>query len=186
MLILVRHGRTEANANGLLQGMLDLPLDDLGVSQAAAVAARIGPPDVLISSPLLRARQTADAFGMPASLDERWVELRYGEYEGRRISDVSASVWSRLRTDLDFVLPGGESLRAMGARVSEACEELSEQARDRTVVVTTHVSPMKAAVAWALGVDLTMAWRCHLAYAAVCRIDFNERGPMLVSFNEPP
>ena len=121
---------------------------------------------------------------MSASLDERWVELRYGEYERRRISDISASVWSRLRTDLDFVLPGGESLRAMGARVSEACEELSEQARDRTVVVTTHVSPMKAAVAWALGVDLTIAWRCHLAYAAVCRIDFNERGPMLVSFNE--
>ncbi|MGZ4674354.1 MAG: histidine phosphatase family protein, partial [Ilumatobacteraceae bacterium] len=63
--MLVRHGRTEANAGQRLQGRLDLPLDDVGVAQVSELAAWLGRPDRIISSPLLRARQTADAFGVP-------------------------------------------------------------------------------------------------------------------------
>ena len=59
MLILVRHGRTALNASGCLQGRIDEPLDDVGLAQAKAVASHVGPVDELISSPLVRARQTA-------------------------------------------------------------------------------------------------------------------------------
>ena len=88
MLILVRHGRTAANAAGQLQGRLDQPLDDLGERQALAVAAHVGAVDEVISSPLLRARQTAEAFGRPVNVDERWIEIAYGKYEGMPHGDV--------------------------------------------------------------------------------------------------
>ena len=91
MLILVRHGRTEANAGGLLQGRIDLPLDDVGREQGRRVSAAVGRPDVLISSPLLRARQTADSFGMPFEIDERWQEVSYGEYEDRKSTRLNSS-----------------------------------------------------------------------------------------------
>ncbi|WP_395154817.1 histidine phosphatase family protein, partial [Ilumatobacter sp.] len=68
MLILVRHGRTAANKAGQLQGRLDQDLDEVGVQQAVAVAAMVlgaGQVDAVIASPLQRAQQTAEAFGLP-------------------------------------------------------------------------------------------------------------------------
>ena len=73
MLYLVRHGRTDANAHGLLQGRLDPPLDELGHRQAAAVAERIGPVDEVIASSLRRAQDTAGYFGDDVVIDDRWI-----------------------------------------------------------------------------------------------------------------
>jgi broad specificity phosphatase PhoE len=184
VLILVRHGRTTANASGLLQGQLDLPLDGVGRAQVAAAVSKIGTPDLVISSPLLRARQTAEAFGLRYEIDPRWEELHYGEYEGVAMADVGEAVWARWRTDDDFAPAGGESLHDLGARVRAACEELLVAARERTVVVTSHVSPIKAAVAWALNAPPGISWRCHLDQAAICRIMCTPRGPVLLGFNE--
>jgi broad specificity phosphatase PhoE len=184
MLILMRHGRTAANAGGLLQGRIDLPLDDVGREQARRVSAAVGTPDVLISSPLLRARQTAESFGMPFDVDERWQEVSYGEFEGKPLADVDAATWDVWRSDPHFTSPGGESLADVELRVRAACADLVELAREQTVVVVSHVSPIKAAVAWALGVDILVSWRCQLDQAAVCRIGVGDRGPALRSFNE--
>lgn len=184
MLILLRHGRTAANADGRLQGLLDLPLDEVGEQQAAASALMLPTPDRLISSPLLRARQTADAFNLPYELDQRWEELHYGIYEGRPMAEVGAVTWDAWRNDPHFVPEGGESLAHLGARVWQACDDLRDDAAERDVIVVAHVSPIKAAVAWALQVDLNISWRCHLDQAAICRIAMRKTGPVLVSFNE--
>jgi probable phosphoglycerate mutase len=184
VLILVRHGRTALNAAGRLQGRIDEPLDEVGERQAADVAAFVGPVDELISSPLRRARQTADAFGMPYDIDERWIELSYGILDGVELTSTPAPMWQRWRVDPAFVPEGGESLVALDERVHSACAELSEHARDRTVAVVSHVSPIKSAVAWVLDAPVGIAWRSHLAPASVCRVDFRSTGPVLVSFNE--
>lgn len=188
MLILVRHGRTPANAAGLLQGRLDQELDEVGERQARAVAAfvhdAVGPVDAVLSSPLLRARRTAAAFGAEVEVDDRWIELAYGRYEGVPHTDVPSEVWQRWREDPDYVPEGGESLAALDRRVREACDDLVERARDEHVVVVSHVSPMKSAVAWALDVDVRISWRSHLSQAAVCRIEMRRQGPVLVTFNE--
>lgn len=186
MLILVRHGRTALNAAHRLQGRIDEPLDEVGEQQAKAVAAHIGEVDEVIASPLVRARQTADAFGTHYAVDERWIELSYGIYEGVDLTDTPAEVWQQWRADPAYVPEGGESLLELDRRVRASCEELVHRAHDRCVVVVSHVSPIKAAVAWALGAPVDIAWRSHLAPASVCRIDLTRTGPVLTSFNERP
>jgi broad specificity phosphatase PhoE len=184
VLTLVRHGRTAANAAGLLLGRLDPPLDEVGERQAVCIAAALGVVDVVVVSPLLRARQTAAAFATEVEVDERWLELDYGELDGRPVSSVGLDVWDRWRRDPDFVPAGGESLAAMAVRVTEACEALLTRAVDRHVVVVSHVSPIKAAVAWALASGPETAWRSHLDQASITRLGVTARGPVLRSFNE--
>jgi alpha-ribazole phosphatase len=187
VLILVRHGRTAANKAGQLQGRLDQGLDDIGRRQAVAVSNMVkamGPVDAVIASPLKRAQQTAAEFGLPVETDERFLELSYGVYEGVKHADVPSEVWNNWRKDFNYVPEGGESLAALDLRVRGACSELVERAAESNVVVVSHVSPMKSAVAWALGVDIGISWTCHLDHASVCRIAFRNGTPILTTFNE--
>lgn len=184
LLILVRHGQTAANAAGLLLGQADPPLSERGQGQAQALAAALPHPARVISSPLLRARDTAAAFGRPVEIDERWIEMDYGSLDGQPMAAVAVEVWERWRNDLTFVPAGGESLAAVGERVRAACEQLAEEASVADVVVVSHVSPIKAAVAWALDVGDQVAWRMFVEDASVARVAWGPAGPLLKSFNE--
>ena len=79
---------------------------------------------------------------------------------------------------------GGESLAALCRRVREACEELAAEAAHSDVVVVSHVSPIKAAVTWALGVGDCVAWRMFLGDAAISRIDTRGSQPLLLGFSD--
>lgn len=186
MLIVVRHGETDANASGRLLGRTDVALTERGREQARRVADVLAPLGVsrVVSSPLQRAVDTASALGLPVEVDERWIELDYGDFELRPVNGVSAEEWERWRADLDFCPPAGESIAALGQRVRAACDDLAEEARVSDVVVVTHVSPVKAALAWALGVSDSVAWRSYVAVASITRIGFGGSGPSLRSFNE--
>ena len=104
MLILVRHGQTAANAARLLLGRADPPLNDLGRRQAQALAAVEGIAGArrVVTSPLLRTAQTAALLGPPVVVDDRWIEIDYGRYDGTPLVDVPAEVWTSWRAD-----PGG-------------------------------------------------------------------------------
>jgi len=192
MLILVRHGESDANARGLLLGRTDAELTQAGREQAAAARSLLtGPVAEVRTSPLSRARDTAEllALGLPVTVDERWVEVDYGEFECQPLHGIPAEVWQQWRSDRDFRPEGGESLAEVDTRISAACEELfaangtGARRPDGDVVVVSHVTPIKAAVAWALGaVDLY--WRLHLRTASVTRIGWNRDAPILHGFNE--
>ncbi len=184
MLILVRHGQTAANADGLVLGRLDPPLTAFGREQAAATAAVLPRPDRLVCSPLVRAKETAGAFGAPVEVDDRWIELDYGDIDGVPIGEVPDDLWEKWRADHHFSPGGGESLAAVGVRVREAIGDLLTDATDGDVVVVTHVSPIKAAIAWALDVPDAVAWRMFVDQASISRIAMREFGPVLMSFNE--
>ncbi|MFN0091655.1 MAG: histidine phosphatase family protein [Acidimicrobiales bacterium] len=188
MLILVRHGRTAANAAGLLQGRVDNPLDEVGVAQAEALGRVIGGGEVVVASPLLRARQTAEAIaaGAPVELDERFLELDYGAFDGVPTREVPAEVWDRWRRDPSFAPPGGETLEQLQRRVNSGLDAWAERAVAADVVVVTHVSPIKAAFSWALGLGPELSWRTFVAPASITRIAIGPRGPVLHSFNETP
>jgi probable phosphoglycerate mutase len=193
MLILVRHGESTGNADGLLLGRMDAPLTERGLSQAKAVGSSVAGATRVISSPLARARDTAEALGtgLRVEIDDRWIEVDYGEFDGRPLGAVPDEVWARWRSDPDYRPPGGESLSEAGSRVRSACEELfateEEGARGTgAVVVVSHVSPIKAATCWALGLGDQGAWRLYLATASVTRISWGAGGPVLSRFNETP
>ena len=183
-IILVRHGQTAANAAGLLLGRADLELTELGRQQAKALAAAVPGAARVVSSPLRRATETAEAFGVDVEIDDRWVEVDYGEYDGLPVTEVAAEVWARWRSDPTFAPPGGESFELVDARVAEACDALAPDAAHHDVVVVSHVSPIKAAVAWGLGVSGAIAWRMHLDVASITRLAVRGGAATLRSFNE--
>ncbi|MGH3913301.1 MAG: histidine phosphatase family protein [Pseudonocardiaceae bacterium] len=196
MLILVRHGQTAATARGLLLGRADPPLTETGYRQARALAATLPQAARILSSPLMRARQTAAVLAgaaahVPAApeataveVDPRWIEMDYGDLDGRPATVLGEQSWRTWRQDPDFVPAGGESVAAVCTRVRQACLELAEDAACGNVVVVSHVSPIKAAVTWALGVGDEVSWRMFVADAAVCRIDTTGPVPLLLAFNE--
>lgn len=182
-LFVCRHGRTEANASGLLLGRANPVLDETGTRQAAAIAAAIPEPALVISSPLKRCMATAEAFGLPVTVDERFIELDYGEFDLKPLADVPADVWASWRSDADFRPPGGETFNELAARVNAGLDDLQDTAIDRDVVVVSHVSPIKAALAWALGCSISISWRSFVAQAAIMEIGVTKAGPSLRLFN---
>jgi broad specificity phosphatase PhoE len=146
----------------------------------------------IVTSPLERARRTAEAVadqtGLPVEIDERWIELDYGSLDGTPLADLAPEAWQQWRSDPGFQPGGGESLITVAQRVVPACEELLATAGgdDRDVVVVTHVSPLKVALCWALGVEPGVGWRTFVAPGSVTRVRSGPFGPVLTSFNEQP
>lgn len=187
MLILVRHGQTRVNAGGLLQGRMDPSLDEIGRTQAELIGATIRarfPAAVVVSSPLVRARETAAAITEDVIVDKRFIELDYGDFDGKAMTDVPPETWALWRRDPHFRPPNGETLVELDLRVRPALEELAARAQHDDVVIVSHVSPIKSAVTWALGVGPEATWRCSLDRASISVIAVSERGPALVGFND--
>jgi probable phosphoglycerate mutase len=141
----------------------------------------------VLTSPVQRASATAHEIaavvGAPTEVDDRLVEIDYGEWDGKPLGSVSRAQWARWRDDPAFAPPGGESLMAVAERVASFCTERLHA--DSTVVAVSHVSPIKAAVAWALGADTDATWRMHLDVASVTRIDRRGDGPpLLTGYND--
>jgi len=188
MIAFVRHGQTAANREGRFQGRIDPPLTDVGRAQVERVAELFATTRItrVVASPLTRAVDTARAIaqrhGLPVEQDERLVEIDYGEWDARGLGDVTPDEWARWRADTSFAPPGGESLVHVDARVAAFC---AERVSDELTVAVSHVSPIKAAVCWALGVDPAATWHMYLDLASVTRVGRRGDGPpYLASFNE--
>jgi broad specificity phosphatase PhoE len=184
---MLRHGQTTANAGGLLQGHMNLPLDATGVEQARLCGEYLRaqhPNAYVVSSPLLRAQQTAEAIGSTVVINDNFIELDYGQWDGIAMSEVDQAHWVQWRNDPTFRPPDGESLIELDERVRPALEELCERAKTSDVIVVSHVSPIKSAITWALNVGPEATWRCHLDRASVTRIIIGPRGPALSGFND--
>ena len=187
MLILLRHGQTTANAQSLLQGRIDLDLDVVGQQQAALCGQFVRqhfPHARIVSSPLVRAQQTAFAISPHVEIDERFIELDYGSWDGVAMSAIDPAQWAGWRSNPHFRPPNGESLVELDERVRPALEELREEAMEKHIVIVSHVSPIKSAVTWALGTGPESTWRMHLDRASMCRVAVTARGATLASFNE--
>lgn len=194
MIVLVRHGRTEANRRGVLLGRADPALDETGRTQAVALGASLAEtlgaraPVAVVASPLRRTVETATAiatpFGLTVETEPRLVEVDYGEWDERPLAELPPEVWAQWRADPHFRPPGGETLAEVQERVGACATDLLERAGDGTVIAVSHVSPIKAAVVWALGGEVALAWRLRLDVASITRIVPGADGPVLVGFNE--
>ena len=192
LLTLVRHGQTAANAQNLLQGHVNHPLDEVGLAQVSLLGGalqKIAPVSRVVASPLQRAQQTAQAITQRLSqhieveTDPRWIELNYGDFDGQPVSSVSPEQWATWRTDEHFRPPHGETLAELSVRVHEAIDALLADSVSAHIVVVSHVSPIKAAVAWALGVGVEVSWRTALDRASMTTVRLDAKHPALKTFN---
>ena len=188
MIELARHGQTEANRDALLVGRIDPPLTELGVAQAERLAGALESSHAVrvISSPLTRTVQTAtiiaDVLGLAVETDDRIIEMDYGAWDGMPLAEVPIETWRAWRTDPEFRPPDGESLRDVSRRVAAAMGEWLTA--DEPIIAVTHVSPIKAALTWALGAPDQMTWRMFVEVASISRVGLRQGAPCMLGFND--
>ena len=188
----MRHGRTPNNAQARLQGQIDSPLDEVGFEQSAVVGKALRdrwPVDRVVTSSRRRTRQTARAAGLgdvPTTIDDRWMEIDFGAYDERRISEVMAELGAAWAADISYVPPEGESMAGLHERVGQALSDLAEEAAASNIVVVTHATPIKSAAARLLGGEAEMIMRLRVSLASVTAFGPVAHGLVLTEFNWCP
>ncbi|MFC8596815.1 MSMEG_4193 family putative phosphomutase [Isoptericola sp. NPDC057191] len=202
-VLLVRHGRTTANAQGVLAGRTaGVRLDAAGREQAARTAARLAevPLAAVVTSPLERCRQTARAVvehqqrtegTAPPTLVERGInECDYGQWQGRALSDLAKEpLWSLVQSQPSAVtFPGGESLAAMQSRSVAAVRRhdaiIGEQHGEGAVwAAVAHGDIIKSVLADALGMHLDLFQRIAVGPGSVSIVRYGPHRPEVVAVN---
>ena len=145
--------------------------------------------DRVVTSSRRRTRQTARAAGLgdvPTTIDDRWMEIDFGDYDDRRIGEVMTELGAAWASDISYEPPGGESMAQVHERVGEAVAEIAEEAAHSNVVVVTHATPVKSAVAWLLGGTAEMIMRLRVSLASVTAFGPVAHGLVLTDFNWCP
>jgi probable phosphoglycerate mutase len=186
--LLLRHGATAHTVDKRFSGSdgENPPLSEDGEQQARAAADRIvraGAPDVIVSSPVRRARQTADivasAVGMSVTEVPDVREAAFGEWEGKTFAEVREG-WPELLaswlSDPTVAAPGGESFADVRRRVLLARDKLLARHPHKTVLVVTHVTPIKILVGDAIGAPQSAIYRMELKPASVTEVQWYAEG----------
>jgi probable phosphoglycerate mutase len=194
VIILIRHGQTTTNAQRLLVGRSDPELTELGERQAVALRPLLTRVREVWTSPLRRARTTA-ALAVPAVeavVKESFIEVDYGSMDGQSLSLVTEEQWRAFEHDHDTAFGDGESLASVDQRVHAQLDELLADptsllhSSTADLAIVTHMSPIKSAVTWALGVPGSAAWRMNLRNASITTIATRRSTPMLFNYNVAP
>ena len=192
-VILVRHGRTALTETHKLSGRggEDPQLSDLGREDARKVAlelskvgkssvfAKLVPPSAIISSPIARTRETAqviaDQLGLTVNIEDDLAEIAFGEWDGHTNQEV-ASTWpeqySAWRGDVKIAPPGGESLEEFDVRVQKGRTRILEQYQGQTIVVVSHVMPIRGFIRAATVSDWPIYWRVSVAPCSMTVLRF--------------
>ena len=194
MIVLIRHGQTTTNAQGLLVGRSDAHLTELGERQARALVPWLSDVDEVWVSPLARARETA-ALALPgrsAVVKESFVEIDYGELDGTSLETITREHWRAFEGDHHRVFGGGESLADVDTRVHAELDGLLGDplsllhSASRHLAIVSHVSPIKSAITWALGVPGAASWRMRLENGSFSVIGVRAQTAQLIRFNVVP
>ncbi len=196
-LLLLRHGRTPANAGAILAGWSpDVHLDEVGQQQAAALAERLRPVPLaaLIASPLERCQETAACVaegrdGLSVETDARLGEVRYGDWTGRPLKELAREpMWKVVQQHPSAaVFPGaeGEALAAVQARAVAAVRERNAVLDDNAVyAMCSHGDVIKAVLADALGMHLDLFQRIVVEPCSVSVVQYTDTRPFVVRVND--
>ena len=195
-VVLLRHGRTTANTAGVLAGWTPgVELDETGAMQAKAVGERLAavPLAALVSSPLERCRQTADAVAagreVPVQVDERLGEARYGDWTGRTIKELAKDpLWKVVQQHPSaavFPGPDGEGLAQTQARAVAAVRAWNATlGPDAVWLACSHGDVIKAILADALGLHLAQFQRIVVDPASISVVTYTDTRPFVVRVND--
>jgi probable phosphoglycerate mutase len=182
---LLRHGQTEHTPERRYSGRNDLPLSRTGRAEAEAAAARAGHlgVDAVVASPLRRTRETAEivaaSLGVPVELDDDLVELDFGDLEGLTLDEALTKhplAVRRFTSDVTVKAPGGESIADVSARVARARRRILDRHAGRTVLVVSHVTPIKLFLAAGLDVGDEIVHRIFLDACCLSTVTWSSDG----------
>jgi probable phosphoglycerate mutase len=194
-VLAIRHGETAWNVDARIQGQLDIPLNELGLWQAARVATALSEEsiDAVYSSDLQRARQTAqpiaDVLGLPLALEPGLRERGFGSFEGLLYPEIEARWpegarrWSK-REPAYAPEGGGESLIDFSARVVATASRLAAAHAGQSIVLVAHGGVMDCLYRAATRVDLQQHRSWKLVNAALNRLLYTSDGFTLVGWND--
>jgi probable phosphoglycerate mutase len=181
-LLLLRHGQTELSLQRRYSGRGNPPLTALGreqVARAAKMLAAKGGIAAVISSPLGRARETAEAaaaaLGVPVEIHDGLIETDFGEWEGLTFAEAAQrdpGLHARWIGDPTVAAPGGESFEEVLERVESVLRDLLGRYPGANVVVVSHVTPIKTLLRLALDVGPALLYRLHLDLASLSIAEF--------------
>ncbi|MEV6173710.1 histidine phosphatase family protein [Streptomyces sp. NPDC051954] len=198
-LILVRHGRSTANSEGLLAGWTPgVALDERGATQAAALPGRLAelPISEIVTSPLQRCQETirplVDARpGLTAHTDDRIGECHYGDWSGRKLAELMDEPMMQVVQAHPSAaqFPGGESMRAMATRAAEAVREWNarverDHGADAVYLMCSHGDIIKSLVADSLGLHLDLFQRVSVEPCSITAIRYTRLRPFLVRLGD--
>jgi probable phosphoglycerate mutase len=180
-LLLLRHGQTVLSIDRRYSGHGDPELTAVGMAQAAGAAARLGAVreiTTVLTSPLQRAWQTATAVaqatGAPLAVRPGLIETDFGEWEGLTFTearDRDPELHAKWLGAEDIAPPGGESFAAVRTRVATELASIVAEHEGETLVVVTHVTPIKMILREALGGSAEILYRMHLDLAGLSQVD---------------
>jgi broad specificity phosphatase PhoE/ribonuclease HI len=182
---LLRHGQTEHTPERRYSGRNDLALSRSGRAEATAAAARAAELgiEVVVASPLRRTRETAEivaaTLGLPVTFDEDLIELDFGDIEGLTFDEARSKhplAVRRFGSDVTVAAPGGESIADVSNRVARARRRILSQHAGRTVLVVSHVTPIKLLLAAGLGAGDEVVHRVFLEAASLCSVAWSSDG----------
>jgi len=189
-MLLLRHGETAHSVERRFSGREDLPLTARGLEQAEAAARRLSTWDgivAVVSSPLQRARATADVVaavvGAPVEVEQRLVETDFGAWEGLTFAEVQRRWPGELAAwlaDPTVAPPDGESFAETARRVRQARDRTLARFPGQTVLVVSHVTPIKTLLRIALDAPSTALFRLHLDIGGLSIVDWYADGPASV------
>ena len=181
--VLLRHGDTRLSPEHRLSGLTDVPLSADGTRQAKAAACRLAAGariDAVVSSPLRRAADTAAIaaaeLGLTAATDNDLRETSFGDWEGFTLAEVqerwpdAVAAWQH---NPERAPPGGESFADTARRVDQACDRLLLRHGGETVLVVSHITPIKILLCRALDVPLAALFRMYLGSACINEIQWH-------------
>ena len=193
-IILVRHGQTDANKEGRFQGASDAPLNQMGHSQAQALARRLSSEDLaaIYSSPQTRALQTASPIAQAHTLSIDTIqdlrELDIGELDGLQghdLRDRYPHILEQWRINVGaLTMPGGESIVGLQERTWNAILHIRDSHPEGTVAAVSHNFAIQSILLKALGMDLRNFQRIRQDLAAITELDFTNDDPVLRSLND--
>jgi probable phosphoglycerate mutase len=188
-LLLLRHGQTALSVDRRYSGRSDPELTELGLAQAAGVAAGIGAVEhadqvsLALSSPLRRARQTAEpvaaALGVPVTSHDGLLETDFGEWDGLTFAEArerDPELHRGWLGDETMPPPGGESFAAVLVRIARLRDELVTAYPGQTLLLVSHVTPIKTLLRIALDVGSSVLYRMHLDLASLSIAEFYPDG----------
>lgn len=195
IVLLIRHGRTAANARGVLAGRLPgVGLDATGRQQARSLGRRLRevPLAAVVHSPLERCAQTAAGIlaerpeGVPLGTDSRLIECDYGQWTGRPLVELAREpLWEQVQSrPSSVVFPEGESMAAMAARAVASARDHAARNPEGVVALVSHGDVLKAVLSDALGQPFDEFQRIALSPGSVSVIAYGTGRPMVLRMND--